>query len=175
MTAGKVDNGVSAKTTAVLFGAVVVLWLLLDRLTKSAVDTVNVGTVLQRNVLGSFDFVLVHNTGAAWGLFAGSTTALGWFSVIVCIALTVLLFAWLRKEANIGTVIGCALVVAGGLGNAIDRFAQSYVTDFISFNFIDFPVLNVADIGVTCGIVLLLASVIYADAHSRRNIGGAAS
>ena len=52
--------------------------------------------------------------------------------------------------------------MAGGIGNAIDRFAQSYVVDFIEFSFIDFPVFNVADIGVTCGFVLLFIGLILA-------------
>ena len=51
---------------------------------------------------------------------------------------------------------GYALVLAGGIGNAIDRFVQGYVTDFIEFSFIDFPVFNVADIGVTCGFALIV-------------------
>ncbi len=55
-----------------------------------------------------------------------------------------------------------ALVVAGGLGNAIDRFTLGYVVDFIEPVFIDFPVFNVADIGVTCGFVLFVVAMILA-------------
>ena len=56
----------------------------------------------------------------------------------------------------------CAgVVVAGGLGNAIDRFALGYVVDFIEPVFIDFPVFNVADIGVTCGFVLFFAGMLW--------------
>ena len=45
---------------------------------------------------------------------------------------------------------------------AIDRFSQLYVVDFIDFTFIDFPVFNVADIGVTCGFVLLVIGYLLA-------------
>ena len=58
-------------------------------------------------------------------------------------------------------IISLALVFAGGLGNAIDRFEYGYVVDMISTIFIDFPVFNVADIGVTCGIVLFVISIIF--------------
>lgn len=51
------------------------------------------------------------------------------------------------------------MIVAGGIGNVIDRFVQGYVTDFIEFSFFDFPVFNVADIGVTCGFVLLFVGL----------------
>ena len=50
--------------------------------------------------------------------------------------------------------------MAGGIGNAIDRFAQGFVIDFIEFSFMDFPVFNVADIGVTCGFVILIIGFI---------------
>ena len=65
-------------------------------------------------------------------------------------------------------VVGAALVVAGGLGNAFDRFALGYVVDFIEPVFIDFPVFNVADIGVTCGFVLFLVGVIVSWRHEDR-------
>ena len=53
------------------------------------------------------------------------------------------------------------IVVAGGIGNAIDRFVTGYVVDFICFDFIDFPVFNIADIGVTCGVLILVTLMMY--------------
>ena len=103
---------------------------------------------------GLVDLRLVHNTGAAWGIFAGNTALLGVFSLVVVCAL-VGYFIWDRENVNVLQTIGIALVAAGGIGNVIDRFAQGYVTDFIAVTFIDFPVFNVADIGVTCGVALL--------------------
>ena len=52
------------------------------------------------------------------------------------------------------------LVVAGGIGNAIDRFTLGFVVDFIEPTFIDFPIFNIADIGVTCGIILFIVSLL---------------
>ena len=80
----------------------------------------------------------------------------------MCIAIA-LFFLFLSKNISIPETIGMALVFAGGIGNAIDRFAQGYVVDFIHFVFIDFPVFNIADIGVTCGMVLFLVSFILRD------------
>ena len=112
------------------------------------------GTSLGLVLGGLVDVRLVHNTGAAWGMFAGNTALLGVFSLVVVCAL-VGYFAYDRENVNLLQTIGIALVGAGGIGNAIDRFIQGYVTDFIAVTFIDFPVFNVADIGVTCGVVLL--------------------
>ena len=106
-------------------------------------------------------FVLVHNTGAAWGILAGNTMALGAFSAIVVLVLAVY-FLVNAKTVNLFQTVGFGLIVAGGIGNAIDRFVQGYVTDFIAVTFIDFPVFNVADIGVTCGVVILFIGLMLA-------------
>ena len=136
------------------FFAIVVVWVVLDQLTKSFFAGMQPGGILAGPFAGIFDIRLVHNTGGAWGVFAGNTTALGVFSLVVCVLLLVYYF-WQRNEVNATQTIGIALIVAGGIGNAIDRFSQGFVTDFIEFSFFDFPVFNVADIGVTCGFVLL--------------------
>ena len=139
-----------------VFILVSVVWLALDRVTKLWANTVEPGTVLVEDIGGLFEFVLVHNTGAAWGMFSQSTLGLGIFSLIVCFIILIILFTYLRKEGSLLQVFFLSLVFAGGLGNAIDRMMYSYVIDFINAKFISFPVFNVADIGVTCGIVLFL-------------------
>lgn len=144
---------------SILFLVIVVTWVALDQLAKSLVAGNELGVVFAGPFLGLFDFRLIHNTGGAWGIFEGNPFALGVFSLVVCTAL-IGYFAWQRDEANIVQTIGIAMIVAGGIGNVIDRFAQGYVVDFIEFAFIDFPVFNVADIGVTCGFVLLFLGLI---------------
>ena len=143
------------KVNAVVFGGVAVAWLLLDYFTKRAFDTAPVGTQLWEGIPGILDFRLVHNTGAAWGAFGDSTFALGVFAVVFCIALLVV--AHLRRtSATSLEMAGYGLVLAGGIGNAIDRFMNGYVVDFIETTFIEFPVFNIADIGVTCGFALIV-------------------
>ena len=156
MTNGQRDNG-NAKVNAAIFGGVAVAWFLLDYLSKRAFDTVPVGTQLWSGIPSLLDFRLVHNTGAAWGMFGGSTFALGIFAIVFCVILLVV--AHLRRQkATKAEMVGYAMVLAGGIGNAVDRFFSGYVVDFIETTFIDFPVFNVADIGVTCGFVLIVIS-----------------
>ncbi len=144
--------------TAVLI-AIVVLWVIADQVTKSLVSGQQMGAIFAGPFLGLVDFRLVHNTGAAWGIFAGNTAVLGVFSLFVCVLL-VAYYIWQRNEVNMLQTVGIALIIAGGIGNVIDRFIQGYVIDFIEFAFIDFPVFNVADIGVTCGFVLLILGIL---------------
>lgn len=143
-----------------VFAAVVLLWLAADIATKAVCNGYGLGEVIAGPFLGLVQFRLAHNTGAAWGMFGDSTFALGVMSLLVCAALTAYLIAT-AKRANLVEVIGIALVVAGGLGNALDRFTLGYVVDFIDTTFIEFPTFNVADIGVTCGFVLFFAGMLW--------------
>lgn len=144
---------------AAIFVPVAVLWLLLDIATKAYFNSFQVGDVVAGPFLGLFQFRLVHNTGAAWGMFGDSTFALGVMSGVVCAALLVYLFLVARR-ASVLEVVGVALIFAGGMGNAIDRFNLGYVVDFIDTTFISFPTFNVADIGVTCGFVIFFAGML---------------
>lgn len=144
----------------VTFFSVVAVWTLLDQLTKSQFSGMQPGGILAGPFAGVFDIRLVHNTGGAWGIFSDSTFALGVFSLAVCLAITAFFIVTI-KDTSALQCVSFALIVAGGIGNAIDRFMQGYVTDFIEFSFIDFPVFNVADIGVTCGFALLVLAVIF--------------
>lgn len=145
----------------ILLVVLVACWVALDQFTKSLVAGQELGSLFAGPFLGLVDFRLVHNTGGAWGIFEGSTVALGIFSLVVC-ALLLAYYIWQRNEVNLVQTIGIGLIMAGGIGNAVDRFAQGYVTDFIEFSFFDFPVFNVADIGVTCGFVILFVGLALA-------------
>jgi signal peptidase II len=155
---------------AAVLGCVAVAWLAFDYLTKHLFDNVPVGTQLWEGIPGLLDFRLVHNTGAAWGLFGDSTFALGAFAVVFCVALLVV--AHLRRdEAHPVEMVGYGMVLAGGIGNAIDRFTAGYVVDFIEATFIDFPVFNVADIGVTCGFALIVLGYFLLDGKQEKKEG----
>ena len=88
----------------------------------------------------------------------------------MCAAATAYLFAFSKRPNTLETT-GIALVVAGGLGNALDRFTLGYVVDFIEPVFIDFPVFNVADIGVTCGFVLVVLGLVLRERREAALLG----
>lgn len=143
-----------------VFGAVTLLWLALDIATKQYFNNRFVpGDIITEPLMGLFRFRLVHNTGAAWGIFSDATGLLGFSSLIVCGGI-IGFFLYNLKHISLGETFGLALVLAGGIGNAIDRFILGYVVDFIEFTFIDFPVFNIADIGVTCGFVIVFISLL---------------
>ena len=152
-------NGNRRTRNLVVLFAVVFGWIALDRITKSIVEDGHVvGDILVDNFLG-FRFQLVHNTGAAWGAFSDATGGLSIISIIV-IALIIIYSLWQAKSASVFEMVALGLLGAGGIGNLIDRLAFGQVTDFIMPLFIDFPTFNVADIGVTCGVIMLVISII---------------
>ena len=157
------DNGRTARAVArrfAVFIPIVVVWLVLDQASKLFFNgSYHAGQVISDPILGIFRFHLVYNTGGAWSIFSDATWALGAFSLVVCIALTAYL-ALTPQRPNTGELIGISLVVAGGIGNAIDRFTLGFVVDFIEPTFIDFPIFNIADIGVTCGLILFFVSLL---------------
>ena len=152
-----------------LFIPIAFVWVVFDQLTKAYFNgNFQAEQVISDPIAGIFRFHLVYNTGGAWSIFSGATWALGAFSLVVCAALTVYLFVCAR-DTSAGEAAGLALVVAGGIGNAIDRFALGFVVDFIEPTFIDFPIFNVADIGVTCGFVIFFIALIVRErAHSNK-------
>lgn len=141
-----------------MFCVVAVLWFILDRVTKIYFETYAVDLLSAPAIEGFVEFRLVHNYGAAWGSFAGMVDGLVVVSVILC-ALILCYALFVSKEASLLEITGLALVFAGGIGNMVDRLVNGYVIDFIAPLFIDFPTFNVADMGITCGIIGVLIAL----------------
>ena len=143
-----------------LFFIVALAWFALDVASKTYANSFDRGDVFAGPFGGLFQFKLTYNTGAAWSMFSGSTLLLGLIAVVVLIALLFLMAIFSRHVTWI-EAFSLGLVFAGGIGNALDRFTLGYVVDFIQTLFISFPAFNVADIGITCGVVLFLISFLY--------------
>jgi signal peptidase II len=128
---------------------------ILDRLTKElAVKSFSeVGDTLPLwpNV---FHLTYVHNTGAAFSFFSGGVGWLRWLSLLVSLGL--IAFAILGPKIPKTEQLGYGFILAGALGNGIDRFLFGYVVDFLDFRLINFPVFNLADVWIDVGIILLL-------------------
>ena len=98
----------------------------------------------------------IHNTGAAFGMMEGARVLFLIFNIVLVAAV---LWAW--KKPWMGRYkFAVSLIVAGALGNCIDRIFRGYVVDFIDFTY--WPVFNVADIAVVCGTILLSIMILTA-------------
>ncbi len=150
----------------VLF-AVLSLVLLGDQLSKYYfMNSYPAGSLVPGTEWGIVQFYIVHNTGAAWGVLSQSTELLGWFALAVSVG--VWLYASLDyKNTSLPQALCLCLVAAGGLGNALDRLYRGFVLDFIQLPWVQFPVFNIADIGITLGFIGYFGLLIYASYTER--------
>ena len=145
----------------------IVLLVGLDRFSKIlAVKYLSGGTPVTviPHILG---LRYTENTGAAFSMLSKNTDFLIIITIVSMAFLVYLIF--IKKY---GTVIERALmtvVLAGGIGNLIDRIVSGYVVDYFEFLFINFAVFNVADIYITVGITLYL---VYALCEEYKNKKG---
>jgi len=149
-----------AKKNIIIFLLIFVPGLLLDQLTKyfARKDLEAGEKVLIKKVL---ELRFLKNTGAVWGSFQGKALVLGIVSIILILALCYMLVKIPYSKRNIPLIIAFSLIICGAIGNLIDRLYFKYVTDFIYFSLINFPIFNVADIYVTCSTFLLIFLILF--------------
>lgn len=105
-------------------------------------------------------FSYVENRGAAFGMLQGQK----FFFVIMTFLLIGLFFVYLKKvHANKWMTLTSTVIIAGAIGNLIDRMLLGYVVDFIDFHIIWRYVFNVADIYVVGGTLLTALQVLLQD------------
>ncbi len=110
---------------------------------------------------GFMDFTFVENRGAAFGILNGKTWLLLLLAAVICVVLVVAMkrmpdtrkYRWLKWTLM--------LILAGAVGNIIDRLIRGYVVDFFEFTFITWPVFNMADIYVVVGTVVMALLVLF--------------
>jgi len=151
-----------SRLTALIFIGIAAVLITVDRLTKMWV-VANVGyrTRISGIRIGGtelVDITHIHNDGAAFGILSGMQTLLITITSVFLVAALVVLFSGKVKCRWIMTSI--SLIIAGGVGNLIDRVAQGYVVDFIELRFINFAIFNFADICAVVGAFLLLFVVV---------------
>ncbi len=118
---------------------------------------------------GFLSFEYLENRGAAWGVLSGRII----FLTLLTIFFTLILFVIIIKiekaiirtndKIKLFSIIQFLLVLlaAGALGNLVDRLRFGYVVDFIQFEFMDFPIFNIADCYVTVSALLLVVILLF--------------
>lgn len=111
------------------------------------------------NVLPIFDFTLMYNRGAAFGFLASEPGWQRWFFTLLGVgAAAVITFMLWRDPYRRRFSLALTLIMAGALGNVIDRVMYGHVVDFLLFYWKDayYPAFNIADSAITCGAILLI-------------------
>jgi signal peptidase II len=137
--------------------------IIVDQLTKGAIQT-NLYYGQSIPVIdGFFSIAYVKNTGAAFGFGAGAHE---YFRIVMFLVLPVIFCGWIfymlvkTIKSPFYLSLAYALILAGAIGNLIDRFSLGYVVDFLLFYWKDeanhFPAFNVADSCITVAAGLLI-------------------
>lgn len=113
-----------------------------------------------------------ENEGAAWGMLADHRWVFMSLSTIAILAIIAFLI-WTRKQNNpLFLNLSLCFFAGGGIGNMIDRIFLGYVVDFLNFEFIDFPIFNIADSFISIGavfIVIYLVLDFISDMKGKKN------
>ena len=132
----------------ILAALVVVLDQVVKYLTRA-----NIALGEHLDFIPGFDLTYIQNTGAAFSILSQHTWILTALSGVVSLILAVMLAKNYFPETI--AKFSMALLLGGAIGNFIDRLFFGFVTDMFATTFMDFPVFNVADMGVVVGGFLL--------------------
>ncbi|HFI0270589.1 TPA: signal peptidase II [Streptococcus suis] len=107
---------------------------------------------------GFMSLAYLRNYGAAWSILQNQQ----WFFTIVTIVVLIgLVWYYIRQiKGSLWTLCSLSLMMAGALGNFIDRVRLGYVVDMFHLDFINFPIFNVADMCLSVGVGLLFICIL---------------
>lgn len=153
-----------------------VFLIIVDQLVKGAVQTnFNIGESYPV-IEGFFSLTYVQNTGAAFGMGAG---AADWFRILMFLVLPVIvcmgLFYMIVKgiKESLWLSVTYSLILAGAVGNLIDRFALGFVVDMFHFYYKDyhFHVFNVADSAISVGAAMIIIDQFFLSRKKKPKLG----
>lgn len=122
----------------------------IDRITKLLL--INKEITIIPNFL---NFTYTENNGVAFGIASNNTILIVLMNVII-LAIIIKFLRDRFSKTNYIIILSLIMILAGGVGNLIDRIAMGYVIDFINVNILNFPVFNVADISITLGVIMIM-------------------
>lgn len=150
-----------------------VYWLLFavlvvgDQALKSYV-TLNIAPMSVHDFIpGLLSITHITNTGAAWSMLEGRMM---FFYLVTIIAVAVLAYLFIKADKKDYLYrFSLIFLLAGTVGNAIDRFTRHFVVDMFNLDFINFPIFNLADTYITIGVILIIGSLIIQLAGEKNN------
>lgn len=141
---------------------------LIDLISKLIIDN-NLLLLEEKKIIPNFfSITKVYNTGASWGILSNGRIVL---SILGIVMMIVLIIYQKKFKKNSRNLIAFSLTYGGILGNLLDRIRNGYVIDFFDFNFFGYryPVFNIADISIVCGIILILIAILKKEDENESN------
>lgn len=145
------------KKRGIIAGIIAAL-IVIDQLVKAyVVQNIAIGEI-KSWIPNLVSLTYLQNRGAAFSMLQDQQ----WFFALITFVVMGVAVWYLHKhiEDSWWLVTGLVLIIAGGLGNFIDRVSQGFVVDMFHLDFINFAIFNVADSYLTVGVVVLLLAML---------------
>ncbi|HEM3577749.1 TPA: signal peptidase II [Streptococcus suis] len=149
------------------FPIVAAVLIVLDQLVKAwTVANIALDTV-EPFLPGFMSLAYLRNYGAAWSILQNQQW---FFTIVTLVVVTALIWYYIKQiQGNIWTLFSLSLMIAGALGNFIDRIRLGYVVDMFHLDFISFPVFNVADICLSVGVGILFICIMKEESNGSKS------
>jgi len=130
--------------------------------------TNNIATMSVHDFIpGILSITHITNTGAAWSMLEGKMM---FFYLVTIVAVGVLVYLFVKADKKEYLYrFSLIFLLAGTIGNAIDRFTRHFVVDMFNLDFISLPIFNLADTYITVGVILIIGSLIIQLAGEKNN------
>lgn len=102
-----------------------------------------------------------HNYGAGFSILQNARVFFVVLAVIFIGAFIMYEIYTKDKNKHFLYYISAGLILGGAIGNAVDRVALGYVRDFINFEFMNFPIFNLADVALTFGVIIFAVYIVF--------------
>ncbi|MFS9078257.1 signal peptidase II [Streptococcus infantis] len=145
------------KKRGIVAGVIAIL-IVLDQLVKSyVVQNIALGEI--KSWIPNFvSLTYLQNRGAAFSILQDQQLLFAVITLVVVVG--AIWYLHKHMEDSFWMVLGLTLIIAGGLGNFIDRISQGFVVDMFHLDFINFAIFNVADSYLTVGVIILLIAML---------------
>lgn len=141
-----------------LVAGVIAILIVLDQLVKSyVVQNIALGEI-KSWIPNLVSLTYLQNRGAAFSILQDQQLLFAFITLVVVVG--AIWYLHKHMEDSFWMVLGLTLIIAGGLGNFIDRISQGFVVDMFHLDFINFAIFNVADSYLTVGVIILLLAML---------------
>lgn len=145
------------KKRGIVAGIIVVL-IALDQLVKSyVVQNIALGEI-KSWIPNLVSLTYLQNRGAAFSILQDQQLLFAVITLVVVVG--AIWYLHKHMEDSFWMVLGLTLIIAGGLGNFIDRVSQGFVVDMFHLDFVNLAIFNVADSYLTVGVIVLLLAML---------------
>lgn len=155
------NNGINRTKWLIIDGLLAFVLLAFDQFTKYLAITHLKDAPAYVLLDGILELQYLENRGSAFGMLQNQKIFLLFVGVVFMAVLLFFLFKLPQKKKFRIVHILLAMIIAGGIGNMVDRLRFDCVVDFISFVLINFPIFNVADIFIVVGTIALFLLFLF--------------